>query len=118
MSWNTPERRVIFAGPPGWSPLPNVPRALLGRTGAADPAAKRLIEAESSLERGRWAGHPRARALRGDEPRMSGPAAVQALHRAAGAVSLDDARAHRDRDAQGMSDALSLIHISEPTRPY
>jgi len=29
MSWNTPERRVVFAGPPGWSRLPNVTRALL-----------------------------------------------------------------------------------------
>ena len=29
MSWNTPERRVVFAGPPGWSGLPNVTRALL-----------------------------------------------------------------------------------------
>ena len=29
MSWSTPERRVVFAGPPGWSRLPNVTRALL-----------------------------------------------------------------------------------------
>lgn len=29
MSWNTPERRVVFAGPPGWSRLPNVTRTLL-----------------------------------------------------------------------------------------
>ena len=34
MSWNTPERRVVFAGPPGWSHLPNVTRALLVLTGA------------------------------------------------------------------------------------
>ena len=32
MSWNTPERRVVFAGPPGWSRLPNVTRALLALT--------------------------------------------------------------------------------------
>lgn len=29
MSWSTPERRVVFAGPPGWSRLPNVTRVLL-----------------------------------------------------------------------------------------
>ncbi len=34
MSWNTPERRVVFAGPPGWSRLPNVTRALLALTAA------------------------------------------------------------------------------------
>ncbi len=34
MSWNTPERRVVFAGPPGWSRLPNVTRALLVLTAA------------------------------------------------------------------------------------
>lgn len=34
MSWNTPERRVVFAGPPGWSHLPNVTRALLALTAA------------------------------------------------------------------------------------
>ncbi|HYN41955.1 MAG TPA: rhomboid family intramembrane serine protease, partial [Thermoanaerobaculia bacterium] len=34
MSWNTPEQRVVFAGPPGWSRLPNVTRALLALTAA------------------------------------------------------------------------------------
>jgi len=34
MSWNTPERRVVWAGPPGWSRLPNVTRALLVLTAA------------------------------------------------------------------------------------
>lgn len=34
MSWNTPERRVVFAGPPGWSRLPNVTRTLLVLAGA------------------------------------------------------------------------------------
>ncbi len=34
MSWNTPERRVVFAGPPGWSRLPNVTRTLLVLTAA------------------------------------------------------------------------------------
>ena len=34
MSWNTPEPRVVFAGPPGWSRLPNVTRALLVLTAA------------------------------------------------------------------------------------
>ena len=34
MSWNTPEGRVVFAGPPGWSRLPNVTRALLVLAGA------------------------------------------------------------------------------------
>ena len=29
MSWNTPAGRVVWAGPPGWSRLPNVTRALL-----------------------------------------------------------------------------------------
>ena len=29
MSLSTPERRVVWAGPPGWSRLPNVTRALL-----------------------------------------------------------------------------------------
>ena len=29
MSWNTPAGRVVFAGPPGFSRLPNVTRALL-----------------------------------------------------------------------------------------
>jgi membrane associated rhomboid family serine protease len=35
MSWNTPERRVVFAGPPGFSRLPNVTRALLVLTAGA-----------------------------------------------------------------------------------
>ena len=34
MSWNTPERRVVYAGPPGWSHLPNVTRTLLVLTAA------------------------------------------------------------------------------------
>jgi membrane associated rhomboid family serine protease len=49
MSWNTPEQRVVFAGPPGWSRLPNVTRALLVLTGAGYlaglvlPAQMRLL---------------------------------------------------------------------------
>ncbi len=34
MSWNTPAGRVVWAGPPGWSRLPNVTRALLVLTAA------------------------------------------------------------------------------------
>ena len=34
MSWNTPDPRVVIAGPPGWSRLPNVTRALLALTAA------------------------------------------------------------------------------------
>ena len=34
MSWNTPAGRVVWAGPPGWSRIPNVTRALLVLTAA------------------------------------------------------------------------------------
>ena len=49
MSWNTPEQRVVFAGPPGWSRLPNVTRALLALTatgylaGLVVPSQMRLL---------------------------------------------------------------------------
>src|SRR3569832_381836 len=72
------------------------PGAELAQAGLLVPHAvdEGVEEAEPALEHGRGTGDALTGHRPGEHAAVGGPAAVDALDRAAGAVRLDDARAH------------------------
>ena len=77
-------------------------------------AAEGAQEPEPALEHGRRAGEAVPREVGGGDAGVGGPAAVHALHGAAGAVGLDDAGAGARRDADRGGQALGVQPAQHP----
>ena len=80
------------------------PRRVGDRVDVGAVAAEGLEEAEPSLDDGRRPGQAVAGQVGGDDAGVGGPAAVDPLDGAAGAVGLEQARAHGRRDPRRVGD--------------